>query len=188
MTDDQWDMNAVASLERVQDKKAADNVRGAAVLPPPRACVPCTHARARAHAHTRPFSHRSCTPRHVRCMLRCMLRAAFTCFTGPPTPSHCRTPLQVLEKNRRMAYKAGWRRLWDGRCGALFERWSKKRAAEDRRLLQAAQVRSALPACSCGPAPAALRVQGACWHAAAALDAAATCPGPCAPPAPQLCP
>ncbi len=33
------------------------------------------------------------------------------------------SPLQILEKNRRIAYKHGWRRLWDGRGGALFEKW-----------------------------------------------------------------
>jgi hypothetical protein len=71
MTNAQWEMNAVRSMERVQDRKATE---------------------------------------------------------------------MVLEKNRRIAYKNGWRRLWDGRSGALFEKWAVKTRAAELAVTQAAML------------------------------------------------
>jgi hypothetical protein len=48
---------------------------------------------------------------------------------------------QVLEKNRRMAYKRGWRRLWDGRGGAFFEKWKVRRERDALFLAQKDQMK-----------------------------------------------
>ena len=69
MTRDQWEMNAVKSLQKVQDKKARD---------------------------------------------------------------------MIVEKNRKIAYKMGWRRLWDGRGGAKYAKWKQKHDVQ--RLYNAAKV------------------------------------------------
>ena len=49
--------------------------------------------------------------------------------------------VQVLEKNRRIAYKNGWRRLWDGRSGALYDKWKRARLAQDLAVVQTEQLR-----------------------------------------------